>query len=167
VTVPKCPWFRSTWGSFVEQTSIHPLAPHHIPGYVAGADGSDVLFTAMVIFGIILVAALGVFYLTLHAIPERMAHKSNHPQLQIVGILALLALFTHNNLFWAAAILVAGFRVPDLLTPIESIADSLAALKAKALGEPQPVAETPEAAPAHGHHGHGHTRASDAPKEES
>ena len=118
----------------MEQSSIHPLAPHHIPGYVAGADGSDFLFTAMAIFGIILVVALGVFYLTLHAIPERMAHKSNHPQLQIVGILALLALFTHNNLFWAAAILVAGFRIPDLLTPIESIADSLAALERASQG---------------------------------
>nr|WP_240989421.1 hypothetical protein [Salipiger mangrovisoli] len=117
------------------------MAPDHIPGYVVGADGSDVLFTAMTIFGIVLVVGLGVLYLTLHSIPERMAHKSSHPQLQIVGILALLALFTHNNLFWVAAVLVAGFQFPDMLSPLQSIARSLARLAGRPVEEDIPEAE--------------------------
>lgn len=104
---------------------IHPMATGHIPHYITAADGSDYLLTFMAVFTVIVVLLLGVAYFTLHAIPEKMAHENNHSQFQIVGILALLALFTHNNLFWVLAILVAGFRFPDYLSPIESIADSL------------------------------------------
>ncbi|WP_226622389.1 hypothetical protein [Alloyangia pacifica] len=133
----------------MEAQAIHPLAPDHIPGYVAGADGSDVLFTAMTIFGIVLIIGLGVLYLTLHSIPERMAHKSSHPQLQIVGILALLALFTHNNLFWVAAVLVAGFQFPDMLSPLQSIARSLASLAGRPVEAEIP---DPDAPPPAFHH---------------
>ena len=137
----------------VEAFAVHPLAPDHIPGYVVGADGTDTLFTVMTVFGIALVIGLGVIYLTLHAIPERMAHKSSHPQLQIVGILALLALFTHNNLFWVAAVLVAGFQFPDMLSPLQSIARSLARLAGRPVEEeiPQPDGSDPAAKPAFRH----------------
>ena len=108
--------------------AAHPLATAHIPHFVAAADGSDYLFSAMVVFAIVLIALLGVGYFTLHALPEKMAHKNQHSQFQLVGILAILALFTHNNLFWFAAILLAGLRLPDLMTPIKSITASLAAL---------------------------------------
>lgn len=106
---------------------INPMAPAHLPPYIAAADGSDFLFTFMAVFTVAVVLLIGVLYLTLHAMPERMAHESNHSQLQVVGILALLALFTHNNLFWVAAILIAAFRMPDFLTPLNSIAASLEA----------------------------------------
>lgn len=112
----------------METSGIHPMATSHIPTYVTAADGSDYLFTVMVFFTLGLIFLLGVGYFTLHALPERMAHKSNHSQFQLVGILALLALFTHNNLFWIIAVLVAGLKLPDYLGPIRSMAASLAAL---------------------------------------
>lgn len=105
---------------------INPMAPAYLPPYIAAADGSDFLFNFMAIFTLGVILLIGVLYLTLHAMPERMAHESNHSQLQVVGILALLALFTHNNLFWVVAILVAAFRMPDFMTPLNSIASSLA-----------------------------------------
>jgi len=111
--------------------NIHPLAPEHLPGYIASADGSDGLFTTMVFFTIIVVILLGVAYFTLHALPERMAHKGNATQMQLISILAILALFTHNNIFWVAALLLAAFRPPDLLTPLGSIAQSLARMAAR------------------------------------
>jgi len=83
----------------VANPKIHPLAPEHIPRYVVQADGSDYLFTFMVVFTGVMVLLIGVMYFALHSVPEKMAHKSNHPQFQLVGILALLALFTHNGLF--------------------------------------------------------------------
>lgn len=104
------------------------MAPEHLPPFVAGADGSDPLFTFMAVFTVSLIVLIGVLYLTLHAMPERMAHEANHSQMQVVGILALLALFTHNNLFWVVAILVAAFRMPDFLTPLSRIADTLTAM---------------------------------------
>ncbi|MEX0366452.1 MAG: hypothetical protein AB3N22_10315 [Ruegeria sp.] len=112
----------------MDTAALHPMATGHIPAYVTAADGSDYLFNFMVIFTVVLIVLLGVGYFTLHALPERMAHKSNHSQFQFVGILALLALFTHNNIFWVIAILVAGFRIPDYLSPIRSMATSLSAL---------------------------------------
>lgn len=122
---------------------LNPMAPEYLPPFIAGADGSDPLFTFMAIFTFGLVLMIGILYLTLHAMPERMAHESNHSQMQVVGILALLALFTHNNLFWVAAILVATFRMPDYLTPIKSIAASLESASRRQEPEPpaEPVAE--------------------------
>lgn len=105
--------------------SIHPLAPHHLPGFLPGPDGSDWLFAAVVVFVIGLLLVIGNLYLKLHAIPERLAHSNNHMQAQAVTVLALLALFTHNNIFWVAALLVAVFKFPDFSTPLESIARSL------------------------------------------
>ncbi|KIC43373.1 hypothetical protein RA27_00455 [Ruegeria sp. ANG-R] len=104
------------------------MATGHIPSYVTQADGSDYLFTFMIVFTVGMVVLIGVAYFTLHSIPEKMAHETNHPQFQLVGILALLALFTHNGIFWIAAILVAGFQFPDFAAPLRSIADAIRSL---------------------------------------
>ncbi len=106
----------------------HPLAPDHLPHYFAQADGSDYLFTAMVFFLLGIILLVGVAYFTVHALPERMAHKSNATQLQLISILAMLALFTHNNIFWVGALILAAFRPPDFITPLSSIAQSLQAM---------------------------------------
>ncbi len=108
--------------------NLHPMATGHIPSYVTQADGSDFLLTFMFIFTVGVIILIGVGYFTLHSIPEKIAHESNHPQFQLVGILALLALFTHNGLFWIAAILVAGFQFPDIGAPLRAIADAIRSL---------------------------------------
>src|SRR5258708_2601148 len=104
---------------------IHPMAPHHLPFYLAPGSGTDVL---MVVMGIFLVAALvwvGTLYLRLHSLPERMAHKSEKLQFEMVAILGLLALFTHIHLFWVAGLLLAMIDIPDFGTPLRSIAGSV------------------------------------------
>lgn len=78
--------------------------------------------------GIFLVAALiwvGTLYLRLHSLPERMAHKSEKLQFEVVAILGLLALFTHIHLFWVAGLLLAMIDIPDFGTPLRSIAGSV------------------------------------------
>ncbi|WP_417750499.1 hypothetical protein [Ruegeria sp. SCP11] len=117
---------------------LHPMATGHIPSYVTQADGSDFLLTFMFVFTVVVIILIGVGYFTLHSIPEKIAHESNHPQFQLVGILALLALFTHNGLFWVAAILVAGFQFPDVAAPLRAIADAI-----RSLGNPRPDEPTP------------------------
>ena len=104
---------------------IHPMGPHHLPFYLAPGSGTDVL---MVVMGVFLVAALvwvGTLYLRLHSLPERMAHKSEKLQFEIVAILGLLALFTHIHLFWVAGLLLAMIDIPDFGTPLRSIAGSV------------------------------------------
>jgi hypothetical protein len=104
---------------------VHPMGPHHLPFYLAPGSGTDVL---MVVMGIFLVSALvwvGTLYLRLHSLPERMAHKSEKLQFEIVAILGLLALFTHIHLFWVAGLLLAMIDIPDFGTPLRSIAGSV------------------------------------------
>ena len=82
----------------------------------------------MVVMGIFLVAAVlwvGTLYWRLHSLPERMAHKSEKLQFEIVAILGLLALFTHIHLFWVAGLLLAMIDLPDFGTPLRSIAGSV------------------------------------------
>jgi hypothetical protein len=105
--------------------SLHPAAPHHLPGFITAPGDTDIL---MVVVGIILIAAVlgvGNFYLHLHTMPERMAHKSQKLQFEIVAVLGLLALFTHNHLFWVIGLFLAMIDLPDFSTPLRSIAGSV------------------------------------------
>ena len=69
---------------------------------------------------------LGVLYLRLHALPEHIAHRTGKVQLQIVAVLGLLALFTHNHVYWIAGLLLALIPLPDFSTPLAGMATSLA-----------------------------------------
>jgi hypothetical protein len=105
--------------------SLHPAAPHHLPAFITAPGDTDIL---MVVVGIILLAAIlfiGNIYLQIHSLPERMAHKSQKLQFEIVAVLCLLALFTHNHLFWVIALLLAMVDLPDFSTPLRSIAGSV------------------------------------------
>jgi hypothetical protein len=105
--------------------SLHPIAPHHLPPFITAPGDTDIL---MVVVGVILIGAVlavGNFYLRLHTMPERMAHKSQKLQFEIVAVLGLLALFTHIHLFWVAGLLLAMVDLPDFSTPLRSIAGSV------------------------------------------
>src|SRR5437660_11320775 len=104
---------------------IHPAAPHHLPSFITAPDNTDVLMVIVGIFLILAVLAVGNVYLHLHTLPERMAHKSQKLQFEIVAVLGLLALFTHMHLLWIAALLLALIDLPDFGTPLRSIASSV------------------------------------------
>jgi hypothetical protein len=104
---------------------LHPLAPHHPPAFITAPGETDVLMVGMGIFLIVAVLVVGNFYLRLHTLPERMAHKSQKLQFEIVAVLGLLALFTHVHLFWIAGLLLALVDFPDFGTPLRSIAGSV------------------------------------------
>jgi hypothetical protein len=123
--------------------SLHPAAPHHLPGFITAPGEIDVL---MVVVGIILLAAIlfvGNIYLQIHSLPERMAHKSQKLQFEIVAVLCLLALFTHNHLFWVAGLFLALVDLPDFSTPLRSIAGSVQKM-AGIPPEPDPSEPPPE-----------------------
>lgn len=104
---------------------VHPLAPHHLPPFITAPGETDVWMVVMGVFLIVAVLAVGNLYLKLHSLPERMAHKSQKLQFEIVAVLGLLALFTHVHLFWIAALLLAMIDLPDFGTPLASIASSV------------------------------------------
>ena len=80
-----------------------------------------------------------------------MAHKKRATQFQLISVLVLLALFTHQNIFWLAALILVVLDFPDLMTPLNSIARSLEKATGRepalASAEPEPAA-VPAAEPA-------------------
>ena len=108
--------------------AVHPLAADHLPPFIAAPGETDVLMVGLIGFLIAALLVIGNLYLRLHALPERLAHRHNKIQFELVAVLALLALFTHNNLFWVAALLLALVRIPDFWTPLASIARSQEAI---------------------------------------
>ena len=117
---------------------LHPAAPHHLPGFITAPGETDVL---MIVVGIILIGAVvgvGNLYLHLHTLPERMAHKSQKLQFEIVAALGLLSLFTHNHLYWVIGLFLAMVDLPDFGTPLRRIAGSVEKM-AGVLPEPDPT----------------------------
>ena len=129
---------------------MHSAAPHHLPFFVPGSDGSDTLMVVMGVFLVAIVLWVGTLYWKLHSLPERMAHKSQKLQFEIVAVLGLISLFTHMHIFWVAALLLAMIDLPDFSTPLRSIAGSVEriadAAPPSATSEPQ---ATPKERPDH------------------
>lgn len=105
---------------------MNPAAPHHLPPFITAPGQTDVFLVGSAIFLVVGVIALGSLYFRLHALPEQLAHgKASKLQFEVVAVLALLALFTHNSWFWVAALLLAIVPLPDVYSQIERMADLL------------------------------------------
>jgi hypothetical protein len=110
---------------------LHSIAIEHLPVFITAPGQSDWLFNAVAVFLVIAVLAVGNLYLRLHALPERMSHRANVVQMELVAVLALISLFTHNHIFWIIGLLLAFIRFPDFQTPMVSIASSLEKLSGR------------------------------------
>jgi hypothetical protein len=104
---------------------LHPMSPHHLPFYIVGPGETDWLMVGTGLFLIGAVFCVGLFYWYLHSLPERMAHKTQKLQFDVVAVLGLIALFTHEHLYWIAALVLAMIELPDFGTPLRSIAGSV------------------------------------------
>ena len=111
--------------------AVHPAAPHALPPFITAPGETDVL---LVLAGILLVGAVlgvGLLFLRLHTLPERMAHKTHKLQFEIVAVLGLLALFTHIHLFWVAGLLLALIDLPDFSGTFGRMARALETIAGK------------------------------------
>ena len=127
---------------------LHPNAIHHLPPFITAPGESDVLFVMMGLLVLLALIGLGVFYFKLHALPEQVAHRGQKVQFEIVAVLGLLALFTHNHAFWIAGLLLALVPLPDFTTPLSSITRSLDRIAAAGeRRDPPPTAVKQPAAP--------------------
>jgi hypothetical protein len=104
---------------------LHPMTPHHLPFYMAKPGETDVLMIVMGIFLLLAVLGVGNIYLHLHSLPERLAHKGQKLQFEIVAVLGLISLFTHMHIFWIAGLLLALVDLPDFGTSLSRIAGSV------------------------------------------
>ena len=122
---------------------MHSAAPHHLPFFIPGPDGSDTLMVVMGFFLVAVILWVGTLYWKLYSLPERMAHRTHKMQFEIVAVLGLISLFTHMHIFWIAGLLLAMIDLPDFSTPLRSIAGSVERIADSA---PMPDPE-PEIAP--------------------
>lgn len=122
---------------------INPAATDHLPSFITAPGQTDVLMVVMAIILLIAVMGLGVFFLRLHTLPERIAHRTSKVQFEIVAILGLIALFTHQHIFWIAGLLLAFIELPDFGTSLNRIAasaETIAGIKpAESTGGPQEI----------------------------
>jgi hypothetical protein len=104
---------------------LNPAATHHLPSFITAPGETDVLMVIMAITLALGVVGFGVFFLRLHTLPERVAHKAHKIQFEIVAILGLIALFTHMHIFWVAGLLLAFIDIPDFGGYLGRIAGSV------------------------------------------
>lgn len=104
--------------------AINPAATEHLPSFITAPGQTDVLMVVMSIILVLAVLAFGVLFFRLHTLPERMAHKSQKLQFEIVAVLGLIALFTHMHIFWIIGLILALIELPDFGTPLRRIASS-------------------------------------------
>jgi multisubunit Na+/H+ antiporter MnhF subunit len=120
-----------------------------MPFFITPPSETDVLFNITLWFVVACIVLTGVVFLTIHSLPERMAHKSKKVLLDLIALLCLLALLTHNHFFWFVAIVLAFIDIPDFLTPVNRIANSMESIAGQEAGEKPADASTlvpPEAA---------------------
>ena len=105
--------------------AAHPAAPHALPSFITAPGETDALtvIAAIILLGAVL--GIGLLFLRLHTLPERMAHKTHKIQFEIVAVLGLLALFTHVHAFWVAGLLLALIDLPDIPGMFGRMAGSL------------------------------------------
>ena len=82
----------------------------------------------MGVFLVVFTFLIGVLMLRLHHLPEHIAGKEQKIQYQFVAVLSLLAMFTHENVLWIAALLLAMIDLPDFTGLFDRIAKSVAGI---------------------------------------
>jgi hypothetical protein len=124
----------------------NPIATDHMPFFITAPGQTDVLFNITLWFVVACIVLTGVIFFTIHSLPERMAHKSKKVLLDLIALLCLLALLTHEHLFWFAAIVLAFIDIPDFLTPVNRIARSVETMAGQEVGD-QPEDRSAPASP--------------------
>ena len=119
----------------------HPAASHHLPMFITAPGETDTLMVVMAVFLAIVVFAVGVLFLRLHTLPERIAHRGHKLQFEIVAVLGLLALFTHQHIFWVAGLMLALIDFPDFGGWMGRIAGSVEKMAGLKPGEGTLLAE--------------------------
>src|SRR5690348_823566 len=105
--------------------AVNPIATDPLPSFITVPGGTDVLMVIMAVFSAVAVLSFGILFLRLHTLPERLAHKSQKIQFEIVAVLGLISLFTHMHIFWIIGLLLALIEIPDFGGMLGRIAGSV------------------------------------------
>jgi hypothetical protein len=115
----------SAIGEIAMAESLHPVATHHLPMFITAPGDTDVLMVGMAWFLLLATLMVGILFFRLHTLPERIAHRGHKLQFEIVAVLGLISLFTHQHIFWIAGLLLALIDIPDFSGSLGRIAGSV------------------------------------------
>ncbi|MES0827116.1 hypothetical protein [Ruegeria sp. SCP11] len=96
------------------ESSISDEALARLPFWVTPPGETDGFLITVGVFLVLVLLGFGALYFTIQAIPDRMAAGAHKVQMQLVGVLGLISLFTLNNAFWIAAILIAAVPLHEI-----------------------------------------------------
>jgi hypothetical protein len=124
---------------------MNPAAVGHPPAYFVEPGSADIVMWIIAAIVVVSILGTGLLFLTLHTLPERIAHKRQKLQFEIVAVLGLLALLTHIHWFWIAGLILALVDLPDFTGLLRKMAGSLGdiATNTAALGENKPEQRPP------------------------
>jgi hypothetical protein len=131
--------------------ALHPAASHHMPSFITAPGDTDVLMVVMALILLLSTLVFGIVFFRLHTLPERIAHKSKKLQFEIVAVLGLISLFTHEHLFWIIGLVLALIDIPDfggMLGRIAGSVESMAGIKPP--DDPSQISHERAAGEAHG-----------------
>jgi len=103
-------------------TSLNPAAPHHLPWFITAPGNTDTLYVITTVVVLASIVLLGVAFFWLHSLPERLGHKKL--QFELVAVLGLISLFTHEHIYWILGLLLAFIDLPAIMSPLRRIATS-------------------------------------------
>jgi hypothetical protein len=130
---------------------MNPAAVGHPPAYFAEPGSADILMWVVAAIVVLAILGTGLLFLTLHTLPERIAHKRQKLQFEIVAVLGLLSLLTHIHWFWIAGLILALVDLPDFMGLFRKMAGSLndIATNTAAIGDgrPEQIAPAPKREP--------------------
>ena len=132
----------------------HAAAPAHFPSFIVEPGHTDWLLLITGVFLLFATLGVGLLFLRIHTLPERMAHRRQKLQFEIVAVLGLLALFTHIHWFWVAGLLLALVDIPDFGRPIKRIAYSTQKMAGVSADEMEAALASERARLADHHHDH-------------
>ncbi len=95
-------------------SSISDEALARLPFWVTPPGETDGFLVFVGLLLVVVILGFGALYFTVQAIPDRMAAGTHKVQMQLVGVLGLISLFTLNNAYWIAAILIAAVPLHDI-----------------------------------------------------
>ena len=132
--------------------AIHPTAVEHLPMFITEPGNTDVLMVVTALILLFAVVAFGVLFFRLHSLPEQIAHKTHKVQMEVVSVLCLISLFTHEHIFWIAGLILAFIDIPDFGSPLTRITRAIE--KMAGVEAPADPAKVAHGAAATGHHQH-------------
>ena len=95
-------------------SSLSDEALARLPFWVTPPGETDGFLIVVGVLLVVILLGFGALYFTIQAIPDRMAAGAHKIQMQLVGVLGLISLFTLNNAFWIAAILIAAVPLHEV-----------------------------------------------------